>query len=285
MSGMGSGVGLPWTKNKGPIILRTDSAPGPFLKNPSRGHGPIGGEGGSGGGFPVNAVNFDGTNDYLARGAGLTGAADSKTGIFSCWVDRAADGGAPRIFAGAIDPGVNLVQISFASDAVAVVLRNSAGTVILNLRSTNTIKVVDGQTHILIAWDLATTTAKIFVDDVDVTDTPITITDDTIDYTITEWGGGTDGGPPGTNLFNGCIGQLYFQDGEFLDLTVVSNRRRFIDNFGNPVDLGADGSTPTGTQPIVFLTGATASWHTNKGSGGGFTEVGALSDCATSPND
>src|SRR3546814_7073174 len=45
----------------------------------------------------------------------------------------------------------------------------------------------------------------------------------------------------------------------------------------------ADGSTPTGSAPLVFLSGATASWHTNKGTGGGFTENGALTDAATDP--
>jgi len=34
----------------------------------------------------VDAAQFDGTNDHMARGAGLTGAADSKKGIISAWV-------------------------------------------------------------------------------------------------------------------------------------------------------------------------------------------------------
>jgi hypothetical protein len=51
---------------------------------------------------------------------------------------------------------------------------------------------------------------------------------------------------------------------------------------GAPVSLGADGSTPTGTAPIIFLSGATSSWETNKGSGGGFTENGGLTQ---SPDD
>lgn len=43
------------------------------------------------------------------------------------------------------------------------------------------------------------------------------------------------------------------------------------------------GGNPTGTDPLVFFSGATASWHTNQGSGGGFTENGALTDAATNP--
>ncbi len=233
----------------------------------------------------MNAVDFDGINDFLSV-SGLTGAADSKTGIFSCWVNRNADGGIPRLFSEARNPSTNSVQISFDSDLVSIVLRNpSTGAVILNLRSINTVKVADGWTNILAAWDLATATAKIFVDDVDDTDTPITITDDTIDYTLTLWRVGTNAGGPGSDFFDGCMAELYFQDGEFLDLTVVSNRRKFISAGKKPVDLETDGSGPTGTQPIVYLSGPTVSWHTNDGSGGGFTETGAISDCADSPSD
>ena len=38
--------------------------------------------------------------------------------------------------------------------------------------------------------------------------------------------------------------------------------------------MGSDGSTPLSGQPLVYLGGVTATWHTNKGSGGGFTENG-----------
>ena len=72
---------------------------------------------------------------------------------------------------------------------------------------------------------------------------------------------------------------------EYLDISVENNRRKFIDADGFPVDLGSDGSTPTGIAAIMFFSGATVSWHTNDGSGGGFTENGALTDAATSPSD
>ena len=38
--------------------------------------------------YAANPVNFDGTNDYLTRGATLTGAADSKLMTISVWVRR-----------------------------------------------------------------------------------------------------------------------------------------------------------------------------------------------------
>jgi hypothetical protein len=35
--------------------------------------------------YIANAVDFDGTNDYLVRGADFTGNMDDSRGIFSCW--------------------------------------------------------------------------------------------------------------------------------------------------------------------------------------------------------
>ena len=64
-----------------------------------------------------------------------------------------------------------------------------------------------------------------------------------------------------------------------------ANRRKFIDVDGKPVDLGSDGSTPTGTVPLMFFSGPTDDWHINKGSVGGFTETGAFTDAPYSPSD
>jgi len=74
-------------------------------------------------------------------------------------------------------------------------------------------------------------------------------------------------------------------DNSFIDFTVESNRRKFISASGKPVDLGSDGSAPTSSAPLVFLSGDTGTWHTNKGSGGGFTENGEITTASTSPSD
>jgi hypothetical protein len=82
------------------------------------------------------------------------------------------------------------------------------------------------------------------------------------------------------------VAELYLNTKEFLDLSIEANRRKFISAAGKPADdLGASGEGPTGTNPTVFLSGDTVTWHTNKGSGGGFTEVGALTDASSSPSD
>ena len=60
-----------------------------------------------------------------------------------------------------------------------------------------------------------------------------------------------------------------------------SNRRKFIDSAGKPVDLGADGSTPTGSSPLIYLSlregeGA-EQFAVNRGTGIDFTVRGSVS--------
>ena len=72
------------------------------------------------------------------------------------------------------------------------------------------------------------------------------------------------------------IADFYFNPTTYIDLSVTANRRKFISASLHPVDRGATGSIPTGTAPIMYQSGAVASWQTNKGTGGGFTLTGAL---------
>ena len=58
----------------------------------------------------------------------------------------------------------------------------------------------------------------------------------------------------------------------FVDLSVVANRRKFIDNHLSPVDLGSAGQNPFGSSPPIFLTvpsmGVPTDIQTNFGTGG-----------------
>jgi hypothetical protein len=72
---------------------------------------------------------------------------------------------------------------------------------------------------------------------------------------------------------------------EFLDLSIESNRRKFISASGTPVNLGTDGNIPTGTQPLIYLSGPATNWNAGKnfGSWSGFTVHGTVTDCTSSP--
>ncbi|CAG1006024.1 hypothetical protein RHIZO_03226 [Rhizobiaceae bacterium] len=77
------------------------------------------------------------------------------------------------------------------------------------------------------------------------------------------------------NGFRGDVADFWF-DNVYLDLDVEANRRKFRSASGRPVNLGVDGSTPTGSQPLIFFSGDRTTWATNKGRGGAFTLTGSL---------
>lgn len=241
--------------------------------------------------FAANAVDFDGINDYLTRGAQLTGAADSKSGILSIWAKKAADGvplGMVTVDSGGGGINEKLTYNLAVNDRLNLICRNAAGAQILAVDNATDILVATGWANILSSWDLAAGTIQVYVNDAEDKGTEFANVDDLIDYTVPNAAVGarwTGGGAPGANKFDGCLAEVYFQQGEFLDFSVEANRRKFISAAGKPVDLGSDGSTPTGTVPILFLSGFTVTWHTNDGDGGGLTETGALTTCATSPSD
>jgi len=228
--------------------------------------------------YAINGVHFDGTNDYLTRGAGLTGAADGKKGIFSAWFkfDAAADASSVRMFT-SVTTNIAVEVARISSGAIRVVMRNSAESTILSMNSSATYNSADGWIHMLASWDLANSYAEMYINDVSDDGTP-TIVNDTVDYTNSDWVIGAHRDLSGKT--NGDMADFYFNTVSNLDLSVESNRRKFISASGRAVSLGSDGSTPTGTAPIIFLSGATAGWETNDGSGGGFTENGALSDAS-----
>jgi len=74
----------------------------------------------------------------------------------------------------------------------------------------------------------------------------------------------------------GKLGFFYVAQ-EHIDFSVEANRLKFFDAFGYPVDLGSDGSTPTGSQPLIYLN---SGFHlgTNLGSGGNFTPINTPTD-------
>lgn len=88
--------------------------------------------------------------------------------------------------------------------------------------------------------------------------------------------------------FVGDMAECWFDD-SYIDFSVEANRRLFYSATGKPVDLGSDGSTPTGSQPIIYLSvrpgDVAADFATNRGSGGNFTQNGTLAVASTSPSD
>jgi hypothetical protein len=230
-------------------------------------------------GVVLNAVHFDGTNDWLKKTSDLTGSVDGKLGMISVWLNFASGHTGNR---GHIYQAENFDFEKSTANKIRISASNSSYATKLDMITTAAFTNSNGWFHVLACWDLGNSIIDIFINDSNDTNETTNL-DGNIDYTRSNHYVGGETTENG-QLVQGDVAQFYFSH-EFLNFNTASNRRKFITADGKPVDLGSDGSTPTGTAPIIFLDGATASWHTNKGSGGGFTEVGALTDASSSPTD
>ena len=217
--------------------------------------------------YPAAIGDFDGTNDWLTRGAGLTGAADVKVGTFSFWARFTDLATARNVFQN------NTGRIRFSLSSTGILTLNGysyGGVSKLVVRSSN--NQDDGQYHHhLVSFNLATTTVRWYVDDVD--DATITTSEDsTLDYTDADWG--LAAAVNGNLKTTGAFSEFYMAL-EYLDLSVEANRRKFISSTGHPVDLGPSCSTPTGTASIICMRTQFNNAGLNDGTGGDFVINGA----------
>ena len=227
-------------------------------------------------GFNVPLTVFDDTNDYLRRGD-LTGITDGKEMTISFWFERGADSTQDNI----IDFGGNasiderfLIYFHPVRNNLCCYGKNSAGSLIMDVESVPTHQVSDGLKHFTVSVDLATGQCKMVFNGVQVATSAEPGIDQALDFT-----GGTVSvngrNISAANKFKGKLGQLWF-DTNFIDLTVSGNRAKFYNVNGK--DLGTDGSTPTGSQPLIYLNNQADTFQNNLGSGGNFTENGQLVD-------
>jgi len=218
----------------------------------------------------ILGATFDGTNDYLSYASDYTGLVDGKVGIVALRIRmNGGDGVAQTVLSTRLD---RLIIERSASNKISAVGKNSAGSFILIGSSTIDI-IVDGYYDILMSWDMAGV-FQCYVDDAPST-TSIVHTDDTIEYATGAHKVGTDN--LGVGRLNADVSFVYQNLSEYLDFSVEANRRKFFTSSGAVVDMGSDGSTPTGTPPDLFLRGDYTTFESNKSGNGGLTVTGALS--------
>ena len=238
--------------------------------------------------FNLDAVVFDGTNDYLTRGAAWTSAADSSQLLVSFWIRKTS---VPGAFQNLIKSTNSFIIIRLETTGRISFSLNDP-TLTTNCNYATTTNVCDGNWHHVIAafdTNFASTSKirKIYIDGV--LETLSTDSNSasamTIDFTDTNWaiGGNTNG----ANKLDGEMAEIYFAPGQFLDLTVAANREKFRSSVGRAKYVGTDGSLPTGTAPYLYLhldDAETANnFASNTGTGGGMTVNGALSTASSEP--
>lgn len=220
--------------------------------------------------YTPQPVNFDGTNDWLLRGGALSGASDVVSGTISAWFRLSVAGqGTQRSIINSQASRIRLVY--FATNAGEIRFRDasSVSTIAANLPTvTNT-----NWHHVILTTN--GTSGQCFFDGQSGT-LSASPTNVAIDWTLTDFSIGAT--ITGAEVYSGDLADVWAEDAYVGDLNTPANLAKFIQSNGFPADLGLDGSTPTGSSPLMFFSGATNAWHTNKGTGGGFNLTGALTD-------
>lgn len=225
-------------------------------------------------------AEFDGSNDYLSS-TSLAGAANAKTALFSAWVKRSSAAAERIIYFDATGSTNGETQLMWlANDQIQFNAYAPGGTTttLLFLTGNNALPSDGNWHHFIFSYNGADQSFSIWIDDVDLSLSPTTATDNNLTFAgMDEYLIGTV--PGYATKLTACVGELYYTN-EYLDLTVTANRRKFLTSGGSRANLGVDGRTPTGTAPLIYLSGGSAQFAQNFGSGGGFTVNGALTDCA-----
>lgn len=229
------------------------------------------------------SVSVDGVVDYWR--ATTFKVADGKKGLLAVWF-KPADVASTQALVAVQGPNEALTAFSLAVNSFAgltLVARNSANAFVLLLVSSG-LTLVAGRWYLALAsWDLAAGTAKLYVNDVDVSGTP-TVVNDTIDYTREWWVAASNNGlGVATAFFEGDLDYVYFATSS-LDLSVEANRRLFYGPSGEQIGLGAGAVKPlSGLRPELFLAGGAGNFGRNLGTGGDLASFGSPGTSAGRP--
>lgn len=229
----------------------------------------------AGSNYTPQGIHFDGTSDYLVNNA----ASGISTKLYSgsLWFRRNSITGTNQRLFSSTNFRSSLYFIS--TDAFMITGNPAAGSAL----TVETPPITDfNWHHIMFSFDMTNVAKRhIFLDGIDITGSSTfnSYLNNAIQFNVAQHSVGAY--VNGTDKFNGDIADLWLDWGTYIDLGDPANRLKFYNN--GPVYLGSDGSLPTGSQPDIYLTGATSAWHTNLGTDGGFTKTGTLTDADYNP--
>ena len=228
----------------------------------------------------ADAIDFDGTNDYLSRSSDLVGNANGKTFTFSAWVWINNDAVISAIYSSCVSSvGSERFSVVYSgSGGWTFTARNSANTAVYN-KSLSNVWPRLGWNHLLLSVDLTNSTNHfVFVNDVQQAGGFITYTNDFIDFTNAYHSVGA-----GTSAVNKCNGRIsnVFLDYTYRDLSIEANRRLFITADRKPTPK----ATLQGLNPILYLPlNDPTQPGKNLGTGGDFALNGVVARSGRGPN-
>jgi hypothetical protein len=237
-----------------------------------------------------NTVFLDGnTNNVIKKTTNLTGAVAGGIVTGSFWFQTTGRFGSVRnIFTIYSAANARFAIMLNTSNVLQITGYNSSATKILDISGSTAI--TDSKWHHaafslnLAASQVASSNPAIYLDEVAETLTVTTFTNDNIDFAPTTTPQSSIGwDQPAAPPFVGALVNFWLNP-TFVDLSVTANRRYFIDATKMPVNMGTTGSGgPTGAAPLIYLSANGATWRTNQGTGGGFTNGGTSTAAAYGP--
>lgn len=231
--------------------------------------------------YVAQTASFDGSNDYFETNFGTfpSGATDATAFTLSVWFRHTAtslDG----IF---YNHGNRLTVSAQSDDTIIISTKDSSNVASATLR---TVTVFDDSAwhHLIISINYSAQIYSCYVDGVTETLTEtIPITNTNVELTRTTYTVGAATG--GTNHWIGGLAEIYLVQ-EYIDLSVAANLAKFINADDQPVDLGSDGSTPTGNAPLFYFNKNGNLFGTDQsGRSNDLTHNGAVVPDTSSPSD
>jgi hypothetical protein len=233
--------------------------------------------------YTYTATAFD-SGDYLGHSGSLTSAADSKLMTVSFWLklnDAAQNGTVRKLYSYLGDQSRIWLE---TDDTLRFSFEDNGGAnFVARYISTATFTQSASWRHVAIAFNVTgggTSLRWVYVDGASDGGTWTFWNDFAID-----WDSGGDHGimarSSGTEIVTGSLAEFYLSTAHAVNLS--TSLTLFRTAGGKPENLGADGSTPTGSQPIIYLKNPFGTFQNNLGSGGNFTVTGTLADDANIP--
>lgn len=216
------------------------------------------------------------------RAVDLVGNADGQQGTVSVWFTIDGGNGTWRFLLRATGGGGSVTVLLTNANAFLVLMETALAATALELQTNANSYMANAGVwqHLVCSWDLSVPTAALYINGVTPALAINTVNAATIDYTLTTWRVGENT----TNIHEwiGSLSALYFNVVGYIDLSVAANRELFVHPNGQPAGLWADGSGPTGAQPIMYMVEVGGAL-VNRGTGGAFVVNGAPPISATSP--
>lgn len=232
----------------------------------------------------AEAIDYDGTNDYLSRSTDLTGNTDTNQMTFSAWMywDGSSFGtvqnilglGRLRIFGWNTTPSFITIEAQNSSSVNILSARVEGSNVLTGLQKS--------WVSFIISFDLSNTSKRsCYINDQLVSVSWLTYTSDSIDTFITGYPiavARDNGQYGGVQFYKGRLSNVYL-DYTYRDLSVTANRRLFVTADLKPA------AGQAALNPLIYLpmNDPTAP-GTNAGTGGNFTLTGTVARSGRGPN-